>query len=76
MPKFMMALGVIMLTATVLTMRPLRSRADDSIQGDWSARITTTSNGPCVQLELNRSSWGHHSRWGDSHKLSDFSGLD
>ncbi|HYL62211.1 MAG TPA: hypothetical protein VE077_06275, partial [Candidatus Methylomirabilis sp.] len=76
MRKFMMGLGVALLMAAVLTMRPLRSRADDTIQGDWSARFTTTSEGPCVQLELERSSWGHHSRWGDSHKLADFTGLD
>jgi hypothetical protein len=76
MRRFMMGLGIAMLMAAVLTMRPLRSRADDSIQGDWSARLTTTSEGPCVQLELDRSSWGHHNRWGNSHKLSDFTGLD
>ena len=76
MRKFMMGLGVVMLMTAVLTMRPLRSRADDSIQGDWHARFISETNCVCIDLEVERSSWGHRSNWGNTHKISDFSGLD
>ena len=76
MRKFMMGLGVVMLMTAVLTMRPLRSRADDSIQGDWSAKFMSRGDTACIDLEVERSSWGHHNTWGNTHKISDFVGLD
>jgi len=77
MRKFMMGLGVVMLMTAVLTMRPLRSAADDTIHGDWSARFNAGSGCGCFDLEVERSSgWGHHSTWGNTHKISDFAGLD
>ena len=60
MLKFMMTLGVVMLMAAVLTMQPLRSLADGSIEGTWSAKILSGANADCIGLEVERSSWGHH----------------
>src|SRR5580704_9023686 len=77
MHKFILWLAAALLMTAVLTARMPRTAADDSIHGDWSARFNEGSACGCFNLEVERSSsWGHHNSWGNTHKISDFVGLD
>src|SRR5208282_6339201 len=76
MRKFMLWLAAAALMTGILTTRVSRSAADDTIHGDWSAKFVSGSNPGCLDLEVERSSWGHHQSWGNTHKISDFYGLD
>ena len=76
MRKFTMWLAAAILLAGILTTRVSRSAADGPIQGDWSAKVLSRGETACMDLELERSTWGHHQTWGNTHKISDFYGLD
>ena len=76
MRKSMMTLGVVMLFAAALTIHPRRGFADDSIRGDWRAKFMSGKDCACFDLEVQRSSWGHRQTWGNTHKISEFAGLD
>src|SRR5271163_128791 len=45
-------------------------------RGEEQAKIMSGCETACIDLEVQRSSWGHHNTWGNTHKLSDFVGLD
>src|SRR5580704_16696338 len=76
MHKFTLWLAAAILMTAALTARMPRTAADDSIHGDWSAKFNEGSTCGCFNLEVERSSWGHHNTWGNTHKISDFVGLD
>src|SRR5580704_18548836 len=77
MRKFAMWLVAAVLMTAALTTRVSRTAADDAIHGDWSARFNKGTDCGCFNLEVERSSgWGHHSTWGNTHKIADFVGLD
>src|SRR5580692_4083081 len=77
MRKFTLWLAAAILMTGILTTRVSSSAADDTIHGDWSARFNSGASCGCFDLEVERSSgWGHHSTWGNTHKISDFAGLD
>jgi hypothetical protein len=76
MRKFTMWLAAAILMTGILTTRVSRSAADDTIHGDWSAKFVSHCDTACIDLEVERSSWGHHNTWGNTHKLSDFVGLE
>ena len=77
MHKFTLWLAAALLMTAALTTRVSRTAADDSIHGDWSAKFNEGSACGCFNLEVERSSgWGHHNSWGNTHKISDFVGLD
>ena len=75
MRKFTMWLAAAILMTGILT-RVSRSAADGPIVGDWSAKFMSHGDTACLDLEVQRSSWGHHNTWGNTHKISDFVGLD
>jgi hypothetical protein len=76
MRKFTMWLAAAVLMTGILTTRVSRSAADGPIRGEWSAKFVRGGEAACIDLEVERSSWGHHQRWGNTHKISDFYGLD
>ncbi len=76
MHKFTMWLAAAILMTGILTTRVSRSADDGPIVGDWSAKIMSGCETACIDLEVQRSSWGHHNTWGNTHKLTDFVGLD
>jgi hypothetical protein len=76
MHKFTLWLAAAILMTGVLTARVSRSAADGPIQGDWSAKFMSGGETACIDLEVERSSWGHRNTWGNTHKISDFVGLD
>src|SRR5580704_19055883 len=75
MRKFTMWLAAAILMTGILTTRGARSAADETIHGDWSAKFISRCDTACIDLEVERSSWGHHNTWGNTHKISDFVGL-
>src|SRR3984957_21191759 len=77
MQKFTLWLAAALLMTGVLTTRVSRSADDGPIQGEWSAKFNAGAGCGCFNLEVERSSgWGHHSTWGNTHKIADFVGLD
>src|ERR1700689_601175 len=77
MRKFAMWLVAAVRGIAALTTRVSRTAADDAIHGDAAARFNKGTDCGCFNLEVERSSgWGHHNTWGNTHKISDFAGLD
>src|SRR5712671_4819580 len=66
-------------SATILIAAALtaHARAQDSLAGEWQAHFESqgTDRGT-FHLEMRTSDWKHNHTWGNSHKPSEFYGLD